>query len=308
MNLSRSPQFLKVGALAAFGCMALARLSSPAEAQAPPPPTPEQARAFLRLDLAYQVLQSPLTLKVENSSLEKIAEQVQKSLVANHSTPTMEIQVRNARSVRLKFDTKNSTVGKVLRSSGALAGVQLWIFSDHFLLAPEESLLPDEKEALDRGMMAKAPGSATERSWLIQFQQRSLASFISDEIKGLQKGKAGAGASDKITFNQLSPESQAMLQILLASSKDDFLQGPSVPIEIISALGSFSLSNTTLVGFEAPIPGSSPNTPQLELTFDKGTASWSTDGTGKRVSTGGRSSTPSSRPTPPFLDPSAGDS
>ena len=272
-----------------------------------PPPTPEQARASLRVALAYQVLRSPLTLSVENASLEKIAASVQKALVDGHSTPKMDIQVREPRPVLLSFAAKNSTVDEVLRSSGDLAGVQLWIFDDHFLLAPQKSLLPEEKKATEEGNALKAPTTSRERVSVVQSQQAALSSFVASEIKGLN-GQGGNNQSNQVKFDQLSSESKAMLQVLLDGTKESFSQNAGLEANTLSTLAGFNLSNNTPVALaSSPIRGDDIS---VQITFPNGSTRWSTSGRGSGFST--HSSPPDSaspsRPVPPFLDPSAGNS
>ncbi|RYX81709.1 hypothetical protein EON83_22760 [bacterium] len=289
------------------------------------PPTAQDALDFLKLDKVRRICEQTVVLKVDNASADAVVAQVRKALLTAPKTSKIPIEVRRLKSINLTFNSKNSTVAKVLSSTARLGAAQLWLFSDHLLLAPAEALTPAEQETKNKGFATQLGTSRTTES-VIQMQKRAAySSFIANELKGIglnttanantlqDREKRGARSLDPLLANaelgQLSPDAQAMLQELLALTKTSFSEhsgifsqlsfSPNIPVEIVGGTGSDG-GRTRLEAFFTGANNSA-------WVFE-----WGTDGHTLSIRGGPQPTTGSAQPTPPKgvspMDLSAGKS
>ncbi|RYX81708.1 hypothetical protein EON83_22755 [bacterium] len=267
------------------------------------PPSPQDALNFLKLDKVRQLCAQTIALKVENASADAVVAQVRRVLSTGKTPSKIPIEVRRVKPINLTFNSKNSTVAKVLTSTARLGAAQLWIFGDHLLLAPAEALTPAEKESQNKGFAIE--GSSSEL--LAQSQKRlAYSSFIANELKDLKpdaddlKGRETRGARSigpllaNTTFSQLSPDAQAMLQELLNLTANG-LSSSHLP-----GTSNLSFSANTPVEIIGATTGNGPSN-QLEIVLagsnkSEWTFSWGLDGTSTSI----RGTTPGpTRPTQP---------
>ena len=285
-----------------------------------PKPQKEDGERILKVLQNQDVCQFVIDLTVKTATLEEIAAQVEKKL----SQPAPKIEVRGALPIRLSFALKKSKVGDALGSAAALAGAKLWVFGDHYLLAPE-SALSDEEQAV----MKQSIGGAWNIKGRIDQQffnadgeiRRVFSTLISDEVKAANvvaqtNTTAGAGTAPgpKITFGSLSPDAQAMLQQLVKQTnkfnESEALQAAQWGTQFI--MTPFQLSPDTEIQANMVSNTSSKAPPEdwLNITnpSSKAQQGWALKGNGWSSSGGGTPPPKQPEPPPPFLDPSAGKS
>lgn len=290
-------------------------------APAPSKPTAENAQKFLALFKMQRLCKTPLDLNVQNASLEDIAARVRKTL----PQPAAPIEVRGALPMRLTFELKQSTVGASLRAAGALAGVKLWVFFDHLLLAPETAISPEERDALKAETASEEPEiGVVNRQFSKEDTKRTriFSAMVVEEIKArcLQANTSIATGKTEptlqITFGQLSPDAQMMLQELVHKNNDYFAQSQDTSL---SGNPPFTISPQSVIALNPLMPNgqSFDSEDSLLLSNGKDENGWPSNRmgwplAGAGINRGWSSPTPdkpNSSPTaPPFLDPSAGKS
>ena len=175
-----------------------------------PKPKPQKADASRLLSILSneRACKTPLDLTVQNATLEQIAARIQKTL----PRPAPKIKVQGALPIRLSFALKNSTVGEALSAAGSLAGVKLWVFADHLLLAPGSSLGTGVGEAA--GEWSPTTGWNPSLAASSNEIQRVFSTLLADELSAKAATNAGETKA-KTTVGALSPDSQRMLQLLV---------------------------------------------------------------------------------------------
>lgn len=169
--------------------------------------------------------QAPVTLKVADASLQEIATQM---LAALPRKTTIEIRTRNA--ARLTFDLKGAPADKVLQSVAMLAGCNLYVLADRWLVTSENQLSPAELAEIKEW----GTSGAGRRSALTQ-AVTLLADFVTAELTKPLAHKADSrpangGQSDAIPvepveeapltrvqfrFGDIAPDLQPLIQQLV---------------------------------------------------------------------------------------------
>lgn len=197
----------------------------------------------------------PITLKVTNATLEDVIAKARIAFPAK-----TRIEVRDARPVHVSFDLKATTAGEALQSVGALAGCKVWLFDDHLLISPLESLIPSENKDVDEqtggewgrsvaaggsGWSAQIKGVSTLLDAMVKvFDQRRLLTnavatpvlttqntgpAATSQTQGNTASEAGKSPQPKptvVTLGELSPDAQAVLTQLVAWQNESSRRNP----------------------------------------------------------------------------------
>jgi hypothetical protein len=96
--------------------------------------------------LSYQDLaDKKISISVENGSILDFYKAIGPAL----SPISITIQGRGGNDFRATLKVKDMSLRSVLKAVAAFANCNLYIFPDHFLIAPENRLSPSEKKILD---------------------------------------------------------------------------------------------------------------------------------------------------------------
>ena len=191
--------------------------------------TDEEARFFLQQALVQDSCDVPLSLKVQSATAEEVAALVQKKLAAMDKVPTkpLRVEARRVRPVRLSFDAKKSTVGGVLESAAVLSGAKLWVLPHLLLIAPESALTAKELTLAKKQAYLIIPGYHSGKV-LTNEAQKAFVAFVKKDVAALPQSPFTASPDEggqwttRISFGQLSPESQAMLQAMTPEQNSFF--------------------------------------------------------------------------------------
>ncbi|RYX80743.1 hypothetical protein EON83_27320 [bacterium] len=216
---------------------------APVQAPAVLPPLPigttalplsatQQAQIDSYINLSSQIKMGlrPLDLKFKDATLDEVIAHLKEA--TGGELPA--IEVRDARPLKVGFELKQMNVGDALYHIAGLAGCQLYVKPDGYLIAPPSKLTEEENKAFrnrDGGDWNQCADVRKNGSWAIRHQAPDVfkAAIIQD-ITRTDPAKLPLGRLDT-TFDKFTPESQKML-MMMADWNNEYLRAykPTEPL------------------------------------------------------------------------------
>jgi hypothetical protein len=124
------------------------------------------------------------------------------------------VEVRATRDAHFTLDIQGVPAARVLQSLATLGGAKLYLFENRWLIAPEDQLTKDERAEGKEWARGVTGGGST---WSAQMEGRNIllkviAAALDEWAPDHEKTTLHAANSLKLSFSQLSPELQALVQ------------------------------------------------------------------------------------------------
>lgn len=182
-----------------------------------------------------EICSTRLDFAVKDADLGDIIGKVKKVLPAG-----TEIEVREPLPVRVTVDLKSTSVGNVLQATAGFMGSKLWVFPSHLVIAPKSKLSPEEEAAIKRrkgGEWAKGAlndGQGWGTSFTHDVAIRAIGVRIQEALGNIDPATGlppfKKMLATKMSFGDLSPEIQGVVQRLVDSTRNDTLrEHPGLP-------------------------------------------------------------------------------
>ncbi len=187
------------------------------------------AQQHLDLSMVEMIAQSPISIDVQDVSLEELVEAIEKA--AKKPIKPKVIDIRTDEPVMVSLKVEEMALGKVMSAAAALAGCHLYLLPDRFVIGAYTSLSEEEKFVGERYSRDVA-SYGKDRSRL----------FASEIMKNHHDGNNGDKTRLKLT--DLSKSEQQMVQWMA----DDLSQKTN-NAQITLPISTEIVIETTMEGF-----------------------------------------------------------